>query len=146
MDEELEVGDRTKGARLLAEILTSTELESPYCGLLTNHATKDDEEYYLKDRDSFGITLPRPFTISKAHLEGAAAGFSEALRVGLMGQLSDTFLRCVADALQRSISHALKELTSISPAEFEHLAFGLTRPESVSELDMVLRLFTIEQP
>lgn len=114
---------------------------SVWAGLLTHHATKEDEQARWDEWvETPGVARDRFVVISKEHLGPNPSTLPQSIKVALMARPSGVLRAEVSAAVDKSLKAALDELERFSPQEFERIVFALAAEEGVWEPDMLLRL------
>ncbi len=140
------------GFRSGSDIIRSLATEQPeafgarwFCGILSNTLSKGDELSTWQDMAAkHGIMLKFFMPISKDNL-GGLFDFYTAIYRTLINTYCEIMKELASEKLSSALDLAKKHFTQLDPIDFEHMVVKSSEDEGVSEIETVLRLYTIFQ-
>lgn len=143
-----ELGEGTEGTSIIAALAqqdTGAFGTRWFCGLLSHTLDKGGEVKAwraLSDEKHLALKLFMP--ISKQNLHDGAAFYGAVYRT-VINVYTEKMKDYALDAFGRAMTEALSEFRDLDPIDFEHIIAKSSEDEGVSELETLIRIFSIVQ-
>jgi hypothetical protein len=151
-DQELDpegAGEIKKGTEIIAELAAQDEAAFGtrwFCGLLSHTVNKGDEvskwRELCSEEENLELELFMP--ISKQSLSDGEDFYGAVYRT-VINIYTEKMKGLAKRAFDGALQGALEEFTNIDPVAFEHMIVKSSEVEGVSELETILRLYSIVQ-
>ncbi|MES1971631.1 MAG: hypothetical protein V4472_04170 [Pseudomonadota bacterium] len=116
-----------------------------FCALLSHTLQKGEEiQTWRKLADDENLALALFMPIAKGNLSDGNAFYGAVYRT-VINIYAEQMKKVALDAFKEAMASALDEFSNFDPIDFEHAVAKSSEGEGVSELETLMRLFTIVQ-
>lgn len=138
----------TKGTEIIEALAAQDEAAFGtrwFCGILSHTLEKGDEVSAwraLSAKENLSLELFMP--ISKQNLTDGNAFYGAVYRT-VINIYTEKMKALAKSAFEQALKDALEEFANLDPIDFEHMIVKSSEDEGVSELETLLRLYSIVQ-
>ncbi len=138
----------TRGTQIIASLANEDQAAFGtrwFCGILSHTLDRGAEvPTWRQLSNSEGLSLELFMPISKQNLRDGNAFYSAVYRT-VINIYTEKMKSVAREAFEKAVTDSLEKFTAIDPIDFEHMIVKSSEDEGVSELETLLRLYSIVQ-